>query len=64
MSINLHDIEEGVVVNHSDATSGCSRQAKSAAEAVTLYGPVMLKSRTCGRMVMPALSPYSVSASV
>ncbi len=31
---------------------------------VTLYGPVTLKSRTCGRMVMPALSPYSVSASV
>ncbi len=31
---------------------------------VTLYGPVMLKSRTCGRMKIPALSPYSVSASV
>jgi hypothetical protein len=23
-----------------------------------LNGPVMLKSRTCGRMVMPALSPF------
>ena len=31
---------------------------------VTVSGPVMLRSRRCGRMVMPTLSPYSVSASV
>ena len=31
---------------------------------VTVYGPVMLKSRTCGSAVKPTLSPYSVSDSV
>jgi len=41
MSINRHDVDEGVVVNHSDATSGCSRQVKPAGEAVTVYGPAL-----------------------
>jgi hypothetical protein len=41
MSINQHDVDEGVVVNQRDATSGCSRQAKSSAEAFALNGPAL-----------------------